>query len=165
MKLVSSNDASFVEETVKNSLEVYTKTNASAAVDVLTRLKGIGPATASLLLAVHDPENVIFFADEAYDWLCINGKKNSIKYNVKEYKELSQKAQALAKRLGVKAVDIERVAYTLMHQDASANTKRPQKQPPAKIETKSITASAKRKQSSDESVNTGLRRSKRGKTT
>lgn len=166
MKLVSSNEESFVEETVKESLEVYDKTSsASEAVDILTGLKGIGPATASLLLAVHDPDNVIFFADEAFYWLCNNGSKGPIKYNTKEYKELSQKAQDLATRLNVKAVDIERVAYALMNQDAPVATTKPAKKSSVKVESKHKTAPSKRKQVTDQDENAGLRRSKRGKAT
>lgn len=167
MKLVSSNDQSFAEETVKESLEVYEqKASAAAAVDVLTKLKGIGPATASLLLAVHDPDNVIFFADEAFYWLCSNGRKDSVKYNAKEYKELSQKAQDLAKRLGVKAVDIERVAYVLMNQDTSTTTTtKPPKKPAVKVPVESKPAPPKRKVDKNENENTGLRRSKRAKAT
>lgn len=120
MKLVSSNDETFAEDTVKNALDMYKKPprNTSAALGILTKLKGIGPATASLLLAVHDPENVIFFADEAFYWLCCGGKKDPIKYNAREYKELSEKAQSLTKRLEVTAVDVERVAYVIMNDTA-----------------------------------------------
>lgn len=166
MKLVSSNEEAFVDKTVKEGLEMYEqKASAPAAVDVLTRLKGIGPATASLLLAVHDPDNVIFFADEAFYWLCNNGRKDSIKYNAKEYKELSQKAQDLAERLGVKAVDIERVAYVLMNQDASTAAPKSPKKPAVKGRTESKPAPPKRKINNDENECTGLRRSKRGKAT
>lgn len=120
MKLVSSNDETFVEDTINNALDVYKKPSDSpAALDVLTKLKGIGPATASLLLAVHDPESVIFFADEAFYWLCCDGKRDPIKYNAKEYKELSEMARVLAKRLQVTAVDLERVAYALMNDAGS----------------------------------------------
>lgn len=121
MKLVTSNDESFAEETIKNAMESYReKADVSAAVDALTKLKGIGPATASLLLAVQDPENVIFFADEAFYWICCDGNRGPIKYNAKEYKDLIARSQSLAKRLDVKAVDVERVSYVLMNEEASS---------------------------------------------
>lgn len=166
MKLVSSNDDSFVIDTVSEALEVYKKTSdTSAALDILTKLKGIGPATASLLLAVHDPDSVVFFADEAFYWLCCNGKKDTIKYNAKEYKELNQKAQALARRLDVKAMDVERVAYVIMNNQDDKPT--PQTKPPPKLEKKvtgeTKPAPAKRKQNNDVGGETTLRRSKRGK--
>ncbi|KAL2184369.1 DUF1479-domain-containing protein [Thermothelomyces heterothallicus CBS 203.75] len=117
MKLVSSNEPGFVKDTIREAVTLYRgKSDVSGALSILTRLKGIGPATASLLLAVHDPERVIFFADEAFYWLCCNGSKAPIKYNQQEYIELDKQAQSLIKRLGVKAVDVERVAFVLMRQ-------------------------------------------------
>jgi len=127
MNLVGSNPPSNVKKTAQEAIALYreeadekspTKPPAAmmTAITTLSKLKGIGPATASLLLAVHDPEDVIFFADEAFYWLCCGGAKSPIKYNNKEYADLSSKARALSKRLGVKAVDIERVAFVLMRQ-------------------------------------------------
>lgn len=69
MKLVSSNASNVVEDTIKKAIGLYRdKSDVSGALQILTQLKGIGPATASLLLAVHDADNVIFFADEAFYW-------------------------------------------------------------------------------------------------
>ncbi|KUI58695.1 hypothetical protein VP1G_05983 [Cytospora mali] len=166
MKLVSSNDESFVEDTIKNALVLYKKpSDTPAALDVLTKLKGIGPATASLLLAVHDPENVIFFSDEAFYWLCRDGKRESIKYNAKEYKELSEKARDLTKRLNVSAVDVERVAYVLMN-DAGSETPATELSKVAKKTASGGNPEAvpsKRKQSLVVDDAPILRRSKRGR--
>ncbi|KAK3501226.1 hypothetical protein B0T13DRAFT_511241 [Neurospora crassa] len=119
MKLVSSNDTDLVQTTVQDAVKQYRdKSDISGALGTLTKLKGIGPATASLLLAVHDPDHVIFFADEAYYWLCGDGKKVPLRYNVKEYNSLCQRSRALSQRLGVKAIDIERVAFVLMRQES-----------------------------------------------
>ncbi|KAI1031495.1 hypothetical protein LB504_000577 [Fusarium proliferatum] len=119
MNLVSSNDANDAQEIVKQALEAYKRDfDIEAAVGVLTKLRGIGPATASLLLAVHDPTRVIFFADEAFWWLCCNGKQSPIKYNAKEYRMLCSKVDDLRNRLDVQASDVEKVAYVLMKQPA-----------------------------------------------
>ncbi|KAM0250567.1 hypothetical protein ACHAP5_002097 [Fusarium lateritium] len=119
MKLVSSNDPDDAEDIVKQALETYSKdANVDATLGILTKLRGIGPATASLLLAVHDASRVIFFADEAFWWLCCEGKQSSIKYTAKEYRELCSKVDALRSRLGVEASDVEKVAYVLMKQPA-----------------------------------------------
>ncbi|KAM5367675.1 hypothetical protein ACJZ2D_009876 [Fusarium nematophilum] len=116
MKLVSSNDPDTAEDIVKEALVVYRKDgNIQAALDVLTKLKGIGPATASLLLAVHDPTRVIFFSDQAFWWLCCDGKISPIKYNAKEYQALCSKVDDLRDRLGVPASDVEKVACVLMN--------------------------------------------------
>ena len=117
MKHVVANDSALAEETIQNATKHYRdKSDSAGALNILTQLKGIGPATASLLLAVHDPDKVVFFADEAFYWLCCNGSKAPIKYNPKEYKELNERATALAGRLHVRAVDIERVAFVLMRE-------------------------------------------------
>ncbi|KAK3903885.1 hypothetical protein C8A05DRAFT_14179 [Staphylotrichum tortipilum] len=117
MKHVESNDSAWAKQTIQDATKHYRdKSDVAAALDTLTKLKGIGPATASLLLAVHDPDKVVFFADEAFYWLCCGGSKAPIKYNLKEYRELRERAAALADRLHVRAVDIERVAFVLMRE-------------------------------------------------
>ena len=119
MKLVSSNDPDFVQTTIHDAIKLYRdRPDVSGTLGILTKLKGIGPATASLLLAVHDPDHVIFFADEAFYWLCGGGKKVPLKYNVKEYSSLCESSRLLSQRLGVKAIDIERVAFVLMRQES-----------------------------------------------
>lgn len=167
MKLVSSNDESFVRDTIESALDLYTKkADASAAIDVLTKLKGIGPATASLLLAVHDPQNIIFFADEAFYWLCNHGKKDRIKYNAKEYKELQENLQKLAKRLNVEAIDVERVAYVLLNDPRSSLPTKPPAGTPnnaAAAPEKTMSAATKRKQEGAIEASSAPRRSKRRK--
>lgn len=167
MKLVSSNDPGFVKDTIEKAVKHYrAESDVSGALETLTQLKGIGPATASLLLAVHDPENVIFFADEAFYWLCCRGSKLPIKYNHKEYKELNARARELASRLGVKAVDVERVAFVLMKQptaDVVTSADKPPTARPAGAHPDKK-PSAKRKALGDNiGTGTALRRSKRSK--
>ncbi|KAK5992770.1 hypothetical protein PT974_06186 [Cladobotryum mycophilum] len=124
MTLVSSNPPPFTSQTIQSALQSYRSTtattannnNITTALQTLTKLKGIGPATASLLLTIHDPQRVIFFSDEAFYWLCCQGKKSPIKYTPKEYQALREEADGLAQRLGVSATDIEKVAYVLMKQ-------------------------------------------------
>jgi hypothetical protein len=166
MKLVASNDPGFVKDTVQKAVKHYrNKPDVSGALNILTQLKGIGPATASLLLAVHDAENVIFFADEAFYWLCCRGTKAPIKYNLKEFIELNERAQALASRLGVKVVDVERVAFVLMRQaseDAAPSTDEPPTVSPAGDRSKK--QPAKRKSWGESTgAEPAVRRSKRGK--
>ena len=165
MKLVSSNEPGFVRDTIQKAVAHFRdKADVSGALNILTELKGIGPATASLLLAVHDPKRVVFFADEAFYWLCGNGSKVPIKYNQKEYTELNKRTQALAKRLGVKAVDIERVAFVLMRgpKDENTGSTSVSKPPPTGLVAEK--QPAKRKASGDVSADAvPVRRSKRGK--
>ncbi|KAI1267508.1 DUF1479-domain-containing protein [Xylariaceae sp. FL1019] len=118
MKLVSSNESNTVEKTIHQVMTKYwSNQDIPQAVDGISKLKGIGPATASLLLSVHDPDRVIFFSDEAFWWLCSNGQKSPIKYNAKEYQQLIAAANEIIKRLGVGATDVEKVAYVLLRGD------------------------------------------------
>ncbi|KAI0405790.1 hypothetical protein F4802DRAFT_134838 [Xylaria palmicola] len=133
MKLVSSNDEDVVEKTIREAMAQYwLDHNVATAVAAITKLKGVGPATASLLLSVHDPERVIFFSDEAFWWLCCGGQRSPIKYNAKEYQQLNAAADMIAKRLQVGATDIERVAYVIMKNgplEPVPSTSRPQSKP------------------------------------
>ncbi|KFH45477.1 hypothetical protein ACRE_037060 [Hapsidospora chrysogenum ATCC 11550] len=167
MSLVSSNNPNLVADTVREALGVYRDGgNVAAALQVLTRLKGIGPATASLLLAVHDPTRVIFFSDEAFYWLCRSGRKAPIKYNAKEYQELRTKAQELAERLDVSATDLEKVAYVLMKQpdnmaEASMNASAKTTPTPAKGASATKRKAARELESAPKEP--PVRRSKRSK--
>ncbi|KAH8167911.1 hypothetical protein CIB48_g320 [Xylaria polymorpha] len=156
MKLVSSNDEDIVKKTIQEAMAQYWRDkNVTKATDAIAKLRGIGPATASLLLSVHDPEQVIFFSDEAYWWLCSYGQKSPIKYNAKEYQQLNIAADKITKRLQVGATDIEKVAYVVM-KDGAWQSPPSTSEPKSKASTKKSTAtsqatnkvSAKRKNSS-----------------
>ncbi|CAK7197371.1 hypothetical protein SEUCBS139899_000017 [Sporothrix eucalyptigena] len=126
MKLVESNSPAVVKKTVEDAVKAYRSTAdkkkgveaALDAVKILSTLKGIGPATASLLAAVHFPKECIFFSDEAYAWLC-GGASHSApsKYNAKEYEEVARGMVKLLQRLPDEygAQDVEQVAYVVMH--------------------------------------------------
>ncbi|KAL7962064.1 hypothetical protein V8C34DRAFT_271991 [Trichoderma compactum] len=184
MSLVSFNPPS-ASQTIQFAIKSYSSSkDIGSGVRLLSELKGVGPATASLLLSVHDPERVIFFSDEAFYWLCCEGKKAPIKYNPKEYLTLRTEAETLAKRLGVSAMDIEKVAYVLMKKQetmkdskaaTTAKSKAPVKESAStspsvkKRKTASGEESEKKEKKLDEKVvekdlvedNASLRRSKR----
>jgi predicted flap endonuclease-1-like 5' DNA nuclease len=174
MNLVSSNDANDAQQIVKQALEAYKKdADIEATLGVLTKLRGIGPATASLLLAVHDATRVIFFADEAFWWLCCNGEQSPIKYNAKEYRTLCSKVDDLRSRLDVQASDVEKVAYVLMKQPAQPDQSHDVAPPKeAKQDTSPTTAKKEKKRKSNSKTEMvqdatheqpSLRRSKRVK--
>ena len=96
----------------------------------LTKLKGVGPATASLVLACYDPVNVPFFSDELFRWVHWDGRGNGIKntgqgfkrsigYTAKEYKSLYSRVSTARERLNkegrgaTSALEMEKVAYVL----------------------------------------------------
>ena len=118
--LVASNEKATVPVITKAAFELYSTdpTNLSAPIKQLSELKGVGPATASLLLSMYDGDNVPFFSDELFRWICWDDKtgwKKKIKYDFKEYDLLVEGVKNLRDKLGkdTKAVDLEKVAYVL----------------------------------------------------
>jgi hypothetical protein len=135
--LVQSNTPQAVEETTKKAYSVILDSKCSQskiieALKILAGLKGIGPATSSLLLSVLQPEEIPFFSDELFRWSCWDnevkskegtGWQRKIKYNFKEYEMMLDRVEKLRTRLGkssgqkpdtsVRAADIEKVAWVL----------------------------------------------------
>jgi hypothetical protein len=129
--LVESND----EDTVHKIIyDLSTNTGTpSEKLKLLTQLKGIGPATASLVLSCIWPMEIPFFSDELFRWLHWDGKNadgtnagiktgkgwaRSIGYTPKEYQSLIARCQRLQERLSddkskLRFLDIEKVAYVL----------------------------------------------------
>jgi hypothetical protein len=101
-----------------NSAFAYHASNPSDIAGTLkllsTPLRGVGPATASLLLAIYDPANVIFFSDEVYYWLVAGGQKVSLKYTSSEFVAAHAQCQLLQARLNVTPTEIEKVAFVIM---------------------------------------------------
>ncbi|CAK7269510.1 hypothetical protein SEPCBS57363_003636 [Sporothrix epigloea] len=139
MKLVSSNDDQSTKTLIETAVTTYRTIvveklaeskgshkltghveAALAAVKDVSALKGVGPATASLLMAVHFPKTCIFFSDEAYAWLAGgSGHSAPSKYNLKEYGDVAQGMVRLLRRLPDEygAQDVEQVAYVLMYDE------------------------------------------------
>ena len=108
-----------VKETTRSAFALYDKdpTDPFPALKRLAELKGIGPATASLLLSLYDEENVPFFSDELFRWACWNEREawaRRINYDMKEYRMLWDGVKAIRDSLDlkdVKAVELEKVAF------------------------------------------------------
>ena len=129
-KLIASNTPSDVQEVTGSAFTSYDEKhnltpgagrNYRSALRELVKLKGVGPATASLVLACWDPEHVVFMGDEVFRWLLFdeldNGggggsKKRRLKgkedgaawerkigYTVKEYQLLFERCEELRTRL------------------------------------------------------------------
>lgn len=131
--LLQQNPDETVESTTKEGFEAYSGNSESVktSLNILTKLRGIGPATASLLLSVYDPETAPFFSDELFRWSFHEAGKGKgwdrdIKYNVKEYLQLFEKVQELRQRFrsehqrDIAAAEIEKVAYVLGKQGDEA---------------------------------------------
>jgi hypothetical protein len=113
--LVQQNSEEFVEETTTAGFSADSWVDS---LNILTKLKGIGPATAALLLSTSDPEKLPFFSDELFRWAFWENKSGAgwdrkIKYSIKEYRELKEKVDELRDRIGKGALEAEKVAYVL----------------------------------------------------
>lgn len=124
--MVTENSVKDIREKTKQAFAEYAADNShyAKAITTLTKLRGIGPATASLLLSCYDPIQVPFFSDELYRYLHWSDAKSKgwdrkISYTMKEYKDLWQKMQDIRNRVEkesgqvVGAIEIEKVAYVL----------------------------------------------------
>jgi hypothetical protein len=130
MNLAKTNTDEEVAAITKAAFESYKEDGfrVTNAIKKLTELKGVGPATASLLLAVHDPARTVFFGDEVFSWMCQDGKKGIIRYSVKEYEELVTETRKLIERLEVDARDVEMVGYVLIKEASLQPKETPQKE-------------------------------------
>jgi hypothetical protein len=142
--LVQRNTEAAVQGQTRDAFKAFSSGSKSPdqvklAINTISKLQGIGPATASLLLSVFDPDTAPFFSDELFRWCLFEdgtgkGWDRKIKYDVKEYLELYDRVQEIKIRFkksfdrDVSAVEIEKVAYVLGKTatggDSSANNKK-----------------------------------------
>lgn len=148
MKLVLENSDAVVERSTGAAFALYessagTRSGADIVqqvLKILTQLRGVGPATASLLLSVYDPQAAPFFSDELFRYVHISadstgrikGWDRKIKYDLKECLELFTMVGQLRARLNdglqgedeaVKALDIEQAAFVLGNTESSTAPK------------------------------------------
>ncbi|MCJ1293970.1 hypothetical protein MMC34_005527 [Xylographa carneopallida] len=117
--LVRSNAPSLVRDTTARAYALFAttvdadKADPFPALKVLAGLRGVGPATASLLLAVGWPGEVPFFADELLGW--VRGRRGALRYDWREYGELWEGVRAVRERVGggVSAEEVERGAWVV----------------------------------------------------
>ncbi|TAQ86385.1 hypothetical protein B7494_g5301 [Chlorociboria aeruginascens] len=118
-KFVGKNSNELVKSTTFDAFAHYAKSPSDIATVIkklAEPLKGVGPATASLLLAVYDPDHVPFFSDEIYRWLVGGGDKIVPKYSPSEFETIISKTKALSNRLNVTPIQIEKVAFVLIQE-------------------------------------------------
>lgn len=122
--MVRKNEASTVQTQTTLAFEKLLSSSAStppttasitAALELVCKLTGIGPATGTLILNICDPVHIPFFQDEMYMWFFPEAKGDKLRYNQKEYLQLLQAAVPELKRLGVHAIDLEKVSYVFGH--------------------------------------------------
>jgi hypothetical protein len=142
-KLVASNSADDIKTATENAFAVEDIPNHTRdSLNHLTKLKGVGPATASLVLSCYDPQNLPFASDELFRWLHWDGKNSSgktdgikqvgkgwsrqIGYTPKEYTEMCARNARVRQRLEkegrvVSSLEMEQVAYVLGKEQADIN--------------------------------------------
>ncbi|KAK6537819.1 hypothetical protein TWF694_010722 [Orbilia ellipsospora] len=114
----------------------------SAMIKHLTKLKGIGPATATAVLSTMFSDTIPMFSDEAFRWVMMDGSKSSggwnrkIAYNAKEYAEFFGRVRTLCRRLtfenkgiAIGAGSVEKVGWVLGQQAALGLTNPAEKSP------------------------------------
>lgn len=130
-----------------------------SALDTLCTLKGIGPATAALLMSEYAPARLPFFSDELYRWLVhctakdtkAQWVKATIKYTKPSYASLLSKGKGLLERLSdqdeqgrkLGMLDLEMAAYVFARSDgtmekapvSSKDGKESKRPPPIEDET------------------------------
>lgn len=154
MGMIKSNPEPLVLKCASSAVSLL-PSNASdfpkASLDALAPLRGVGIATASLVLSIAtagDEYEVPFYSDDTFLWLCAeeypgsekgskykkpNGDLN-VKYNANEYRLLWDKVGELQTRLNggigegskdgegrVRLVDVERVAFVLRNCDVEGD--------------------------------------------
>lgn len=131
LALVRQNSADSVETATATAFAELEE-DVPKALKTLTGLRGVGPATASLLLSCAEPAMVPFFGDEVFRWVFwedeeVKGKGKGwgrkIGYTEKEYRELVGRVKAVVERvkgwgveeeLGIgEALAVEKVAWVL----------------------------------------------------
>ncbi|XP_068219443.1 uncharacterized protein [Palaemon carinicauda] len=96
VELAGSNSEELVKTASQKGIKLALKDKVKDAVKELVVLKGIGPATASGILAACVPEKCCFFADEvAHAIPCLA----TLKYNMEEYILLNHSLEECAQRL------------------------------------------------------------------
>ncbi|XP_017981582.1 PREDICTED: uncharacterized protein LOC18591924 [Theobroma cacao] len=111
LDFVSSLDDSLVKSASQKAFQSLP--DISKAVSELTVLKGVGPATASAVLAAYAPETAPFMSDEAMEAALGNSKD----YSLKQYLLFVDKIQSKSKELSSEGdsftpSDVERALWS-----------------------------------------------------
>lgn len=103
-----------------------TQKDLLAALKEVSTLRGVGPATASYVLAAFRPSDVPVFSDEGYRWSVYENKPGrgwdrKLKYDAKEYAEYLSQTKKIAERLGVTTEEVEQVGFVLGREAVSGS--------------------------------------------
>ncbi|KAL5707189.1 hypothetical protein ACHQM5_025270 [Ranunculus cassubicifolius] len=95
LDFVTNLDESAVKSASEKAFRAVTEEDVGKAIEELTVLKGVGPATASAVLAAFAPEIAPFMSDEAM----VAALGNSKDYTLKQYLVFAKKLQEKSKEL------------------------------------------------------------------
>ena len=98
---------------INDELDDIFKTAENALKDACN-LKGVGPATGSLVLSISAPNVIPFFEDELFKWL-VPEHKTKLKYDKKEYGLMLRPALELMRSQSITAQEVEKIAYVVVH--------------------------------------------------
>lgn len=128
-KLIQENAEAEIKRITKSDLNDINPKDVpsiTSAVKSMCALRGVGPATASLILSTAFPGDVPFFSDELYIWAFwsdepprVTWREKKMKYSHQEYSALFTRVQEFRQRMkesdgeDVAALDVEKVAYVL----------------------------------------------------
>merc|ERR1712137_1227078 len=104
-QLVLSNDCALVEQLSKEAFSLAHK-EPKKAIGLLTKLKGIGPASASALLACYAPDIFPFMCDEALSDVGL-----PLKYTQTAYMDFLERIQTKASRLSLLPNEIQQALW------------------------------------------------------
>lgn len=137
---MASNSDAAVEKSSRAAYALYDDDRDGhweKAISMLAKeLKGVGPATASLLLSVYDSDKVPFFSDELFRWVMFEERKGlgwdrKIRYSIGEYKTMFPLVRTITDRLNEEAderefsaLDVEKVAYVLGRRMGKAESRK-----------------------------------------
>jgi hypothetical protein len=153
LHLINNNLNSTVIAATQSAFAEMNKPDVSAALKNALKLSGVGPATASYVLAAYAPRKVPVFSDEGFRWVMFNSEEGKggrgwdrkLKYDEKEFKTYVEAATALGERLDVTIDEVEKVGFVLGKETAMAG-KGPGKTDPATGASKmGLNTSKKRK--------------------
>jgi len=139
LRLIEGNAEDFV---VATTTAAFGSDDVRESFAALLALRGVGPATASYIVAASRFPAVPVFSDEAFRWVVHDGDWTAkIRYDKDEYWDFYGRVQRTAARLGVTGDDVERAGFVL-GRDGIAERRNGDPAPPA---TKAAAKGRKRK--------------------
>ncbi|KAI1775434.1 kinase-like protein [Hypoxylon cercidicola] len=124
-KLINRNKNNTVQEVTGDAFVDYKENkDIDRAFGILRKLRGVGPARASLLLSLAYPDTVPFFSRPLYRWICRSSEDiwgPEFQWTTEKYTKILQEIKVLKDKHStrdhqVSAVDVEKVVFVLEYE-------------------------------------------------